>query len=311
VTVDPAASAAERVLAGLDPERVEAVRALSGPVCILAGAGTGKTRAITHRIAYAVHTGAAPAGRILAVTFTTRAAGEMRTRLRSLAVAGVQTRTFHAAALRQLRHFAPRVLGGPMPELAENKLRLVASAATRCRVQADRTMLRAIEEHGDVADEVRARYRHFVVDEYQDVSPLQQRVLDAWLGRPARRVRRGGCEPDHLLLRRRRTGVSHRLRPGASRHDGRAAGTRLPLDPAGCRPRERHRRRQRPADIHPAATRQSTRGRPGPDLLPSTTTNRPRPPPSPPARSGSSVPDQKRCRRRSGPGRPSGSQIAR
>ena len=237
----------EHVLAGLDPEQREAAEAVRGPVCILAGAGTGKTRAITHRIAYAVRSGAVPAGQLLAVTFTARAASELRTRLRRLGAAGVQARTFHAAALRQLNYFAPRVLGGAMPAVVDNPLRLVGSAATRARLRTDRAELRdlaaeiewakavlvtptdyparavaagrqpptspatvaqvyesyeeakrragqldfadlllimagAIEAHADVAEEVRARYRHFVVDEYQDVSPLQQRLLDAWLG---------------------------------------------------------------------------------------------------------------------------------
>jgi DNA helicase-2/ATP-dependent DNA helicase PcrA len=246
---------ADDVLAPLDPEQLEAARAVHGPVCILAAAGTGKTRTITHRIAYAVRTGAIPAGQLLAVTFTARAAGEMRTRLRGLGVgrggghgAGVQALTFHAAALRQLRYFGPRVLGGRVPDLVDNKIRLVAGAAARAGVRdTDRTVLRdlaaeiewtkvtlcppslyparsaeagreppvpvatmvdllgayeevkahagvldfedlllvtaaAIEEHRDVAEELRSRYRHFVVDEYQDVSPLQQRLLDAWLG---------------------------------------------------------------------------------------------------------------------------------
>ncbi len=235
------------VLAGLDPEQREAVLTVRGPVCVLAGAGTGKTRTITHRIAHAVRSGAVPAGQLLAVTFTARAAGEMRTRLRALGVGAVQARTFHAAALRQLRYFSPRVLGGPMPPLVDNKLRLIGQAAARCRIGTDRATLRdlaaevewakatltgppdyvaragavgrtppvaaatvadvyasyeevksragvldfedlllvtaaAVEEHHDVAEEMRARYRHFVVDEYQDVSPLQQRLLDAWLG---------------------------------------------------------------------------------------------------------------------------------
>jgi DNA helicase-2/ATP-dependent DNA helicase PcrA len=239
---------ADAVLAGLDPEQEQAARAVRGPVCILAGAGTGKTRTIIHRVGYAVRTGAVPAGQLLAVTFTARAAGEMRTRLRALGIEGVQARTFHAAALRQLRYFAPRVLGGGMPDLVDHKLRLVAQAAAQAKLRdTDRTVLRdlaaevewakvsligpdtyaaraeaagrdlpapaatvaavfagyeavkaragmldfedlllvtaaAIEDHPDVAEELRARYRHFVVDEYQDVSPLQQRLLDAWLG---------------------------------------------------------------------------------------------------------------------------------
>src|SRR5215213_9397976 len=139
---------AESVLAGLDPEQEEAARAVRGPVCILAGAGTGKTRTITHRIAYAVSTGAVPPGQLLAVTFTARAAGEMRGRLRALGVGGagrggVQALTFHAAALRQLRYFGPRVLGGPVPELLDNKIRMVAAAASRAGVRdTSRTVLR-------------------------------------------------------------------------------------------------------------------------------------------------------------------------
>ncbi len=236
------------MLAGLDPEQRTAVTAPAGPVCILAGAGTGKTRAITHRIAYRTLTGEVSPRHILAVTFTARAAAEMRARLTALGASGVQARTFHAAALRQVRYFAPRLLEGrAMPELLESKARLVALAASHAGVKADRTaardlageiewaksslvepgeypvaaakalreppldpvkvgevfaayeslkrrqgvidfedMLRAavwgIEEHPDVADQIRSQYRHFVVDEYQDVNPLQQRLLEAWLG---------------------------------------------------------------------------------------------------------------------------------
>ena len=106
------------VLAGLDPEQRQAAEALRGPVCILAGAGTGKTRAITHRTANMVLSGVAAADRILAVTFTTRAAGEMRSRLRSLGVGGVQARTFHSAALRQLQYFWPQLSSGARPAAA-------------------------------------------------------------------------------------------------------------------------------------------------------------------------------------------------
>ncbi|MFW3171043.1 ATP-dependent helicase [Geodermatophilus sp. CPCC 206100] len=265
---------AEAVLAQLDDEQRAAAQAVTGPVCILAGAGTGKTRTITHRIAYGVHAGAFVPEQVLAVTFTARAAGELRSRLAGLGVGGVQARTFHAAAMRQLRYFAPRVLGGPMPGLVENKLRLVASAASRSRLSTDRTSLRdlaseiewakttlatpedyparaqaagreppfepaavaqvyagyesakqrdgvldfedlllvtayALEEHHDVARTVRAQYRTFVVDEYQDVNPLQQRLLDAWLGGRADVCVVGdpnqtiysftGADPDYLL----------------------------------------------------------------------------------------------------------------
>jgi DNA helicase-2/ATP-dependent DNA helicase PcrA len=238
---------ADSVLQGLDPEQRAAASAVSGPVCILAGAGTGKTRAITHRIAYAVHSDTVAPDAILAVTFTARAASELRTRLRALGAGGVQARTFHAAALRQLSYFAPQILGGPMPEVASNSFRLVSVAANRMRLKTDKTELRdltgeidwaksslvsprdypvaaakanrgisltpgtvasvyetyekvkrdsnqidftdlllimasALEESSEVARTVRAQYRYFVVDEYQDVSPVQHRLLQAWLG---------------------------------------------------------------------------------------------------------------------------------
>ena len=112
-------SQAAAVLAGLDDEQRAAAQAVSGPVCILAGAGTGKTRTITHRIAYGVHTGAFVSEQVLAVTFTARAAGELRARLASLGVGGVQARTFHAAALRQLSYFWPQTVGGSPPGLQE------------------------------------------------------------------------------------------------------------------------------------------------------------------------------------------------
>jgi DNA helicase-2/ATP-dependent DNA helicase PcrA len=235
-------------LRGLDPEQLAAVTAPAGPVCILAGAGTGKTRAITHRIAHRVVDGQVQPQHVLAVTFTARAAAQLRERLARLGSTGVAARTFHAAALRQLRYFAPRLLRGrDLPELVDSKARLVTLAASRAGVRADRTtardlaseiewaksslvepgeyevaaakaqreaplnaaetarvfaayeqvkrksgamdfedLLRAmawgIEEHPDVAEQVRAQYRHFVVDEYQDVNPLQQRLLEAWLG---------------------------------------------------------------------------------------------------------------------------------
>ena len=235
------------VLAGLDDEQRTAAEALHGPVVILAGAGTGKTRAITHRIAHGVATGRHDARRTLAVTFTTRAAGEMRARLRALGVDGVQVRTFHAAALRQLRFFWPRLSGGEFPEVLPSKARLVAEAASRCRLKTDTATVRdlssdlewakvnflegeeigkraaaigrslaaepaqieqvrmayeeaksarglidfedvllvtagALETRPDIADEFRAAYRWFTVDEYQDVNPLQHSLLGQWLG---------------------------------------------------------------------------------------------------------------------------------
>jgi DNA helicase-2/ATP-dependent DNA helicase PcrA len=245
---------ADHVTAGLDDEQREAVLAPRGPVCVLAGAGTGKTRTITHRIAQLVANGHVAAGQVLAVTFTQRAAGEMRSRLRALetgaGVGAVQALTFHAAAHRQLRYFWPRVVGGTRWQLLESKFAIVARAANRTRVNAgaddvrdlageiewakasliapeeypaavaaagrdiplDATQIAgvyaayealkvrdesvtlldfddlllhtaaAIENDAAVAEEFRDRYRCFVVDEYQDVTPLQQRVLEAWLG---------------------------------------------------------------------------------------------------------------------------------
>ncbi len=235
------------LLDGLDPEQLAAATAPRGPVCVLAGAGTGKTRTITHRIAHLVRSGHIAAGQVLAVTFTARAAGELRSRLRALGVEGAQARTFHAAGLRQLRYFWPRVVGDEQWELLEGKLRLVGQAAHRVGAPTAAESLRdlaseiewakaslisakdypavaarlrrdtpepaakvaevyrtyeelknnarqldfddlllhttaALEEHSAVAEEFRDRYRCFVVDEYQDVTPLQQRLLDAWLG---------------------------------------------------------------------------------------------------------------------------------
>lgn len=242
-------SSAEKILAALDEDQREVALALQGPVCVLAGAGTGKTRAITHRIAYGVATGMYRPTSVLALTFTARAAGEMRSRLRTLGVAGVQARTFHAAALRQVQYFYPQAVGGGVPQLLEHKAQLVAHAASLLHLDVDRSTLRDLaaeiewakvnmltpdqyvrraeeisrpgvagidllsisrlmrryedeksdrylidfedvllflvgwlESRPDVAAQVREQYRHFVVDEYQDVSPLQQRLLDLWLG---------------------------------------------------------------------------------------------------------------------------------
>jgi ATP-dependent DNA helicase UvrD/PcrA len=91
------------VLEGLNPEQRRAAEAVRGPVCILAGAGSGKTTTITRRIAWQVASGAVRSDQILAVTFTDKAAGEMRARLQRLGVDGVEARTFHSAALAQLR----------------------------------------------------------------------------------------------------------------------------------------------------------------------------------------------------------------
>ena len=237
----------ERILGGLDAEQREVAGTLQGPMCVLAGAGTGKTRAITHRIAYGVHSGVYSPQRLLAVTFTARAAAEMRSRLRDLGVGNVQARTFHAAALRQLQFFWPQAVGGVLPNLLDHKAQMIAEAARRLRLSTDRASIRdlaseiewakvsmltpanylekaqgrgapggfdltavarvfqsyedvktdrnvidfedvllitvgILQEDPKVAATVREQYRHFVVDEYQDVSPLQQRLLELWLG---------------------------------------------------------------------------------------------------------------------------------
>ncbi|GAA3311694.1 ATP-dependent DNA helicase UvrD2 [Arthrobacter ramosus] len=237
----------DRILGGLDAEQREVASNLTGPMCVLAGAGTGKTRAITHRIAYGVHSGVYSPQRLLAVTFTSRAAAEMRSRLRDLGVGNVQARTFHAAALRQLQFFWPQAVGGVLPNLLDHKANMIAEAARRLRLSTDRASIRdlaaeiewakvsmltpanylenaqdrgtpggfdltavarvfqsyedvktdrnvidfedvllitvgILQEDPKVAATVREQYRHFVVDEYQDVSPLQQRLLELWLG---------------------------------------------------------------------------------------------------------------------------------
>ena len=270
---------AEGVLTGLDDEQRAAAVTLTGPLCILAGAGTGKNRAITRRIAYGVRTGTYDPHRVLAVTFTARAAAEMRSRLASLGAPGVQARTFHAAALRQLQYFWPVAVGGPLPQILDHKVRLLAEAAKRLRLTSDRASLRdfaseiewskvstltpegylthaaerpepggadhqsfaklyqayedlkadrqlmdfedvllftagMLENEDRIAAQVREQYRHFVVDEYQDVSPLQQRLLDLWLGGREELCVVGdaaqtiysftGATPDYLLGFRRR-----------------------------------------------------------------------------------------------------------
>jgi len=129
--------AADALLAGLDPEQREVALATRGAVCVLAGAGTGKTRAITHRIAYAAAIGVVNPAHVLALTFTVRAAGEMRGRLRQLGAAQVRASTFHAAALRQLNYFWPRVIGGRPPQLIDAKASLIREAAKQAQLRLD------------------------------------------------------------------------------------------------------------------------------------------------------------------------------
>ena len=120
---------AEEILAGLNDAQRAAASAVRGPVAILAGAGTGKTTTITHRIAHQVAGGTFPAPAILAVTFTEKAAGELRGRLAALGVEGVEARTFHAAALSQLGRLWQRHTGEVLPEILDRKASLIASLA--------------------------------------------------------------------------------------------------------------------------------------------------------------------------------------
>lgn len=237
------------ILDALDPEQRRVATSLDVPVVVLAGAGTGKTRAITHRIAYAVREGRYQAAATLAVTFTTRAAGEMRSRLSSLGVRAAQARTIHSAALRQCQFFWPQAYGVEFPRIAENTFGLVARAAHQVLGSSETALVRDLDseiswaktsnvsaarypdvaagrsvngasaaqvsavmahyekqkltegsvdffdilmcnavlltEHPDIAERIRATYRHFVVDEYQDVSALQHRLISLWVdGRP-------------------------------------------------------------------------------------------------------------------------------
>ena len=237
----------ERIVAGLNPAQREAALATRGPVVILAGAGTGKTTTVTHRIAVQVASGAVAAERILAVTFTEKAAGELKSRLIALGVQGVEARTFHAAALSQLGRLWERHTGDRLPQVLDSKAPVIASLANglppphrflprrelageiewaKNRMLSPATYqeglareaheppippplmqgifegyerrkertgridfedmlglaVRLFDHHPDAAAEVRARHHAFTVDEYQDVNPLQQALLDRWLG---------------------------------------------------------------------------------------------------------------------------------
>ena len=134
----------EELLDALDPDQRAVATQVAGPLAVLAGAGTGKTRAITYRIAYGAAVGAFDPSNVLAVTFTQRAAFEMRHRLAQLGVPKAQARTFHSAALRQLRHFWPTVVGGPLPDVIPHKASLVAASAARLGIMIDRTNVRDI-----------------------------------------------------------------------------------------------------------------------------------------------------------------------
>lgn len=233
------------ILDALDPEQRRVATTLESPVVVLAGAGTGKTRAITHRIAHAVRERRYEAAATLAVTFTTRAAGEMRARLAGLGVRAAQARTIHSAALRQCQFFWPQAYGVEFPRVAENTFGLVARAAHNVLGSSETALVRDLDseiswaktsnvsaaryvdvavgrsvngatpaqvaavmtlyekqkltegsvdfndillcnavllsEHEEIAATIRGTYRHFVVDEYQDVSALQHRLISLWV----------------------------------------------------------------------------------------------------------------------------------
>lgn len=237
---------ADQILDALDPEQRRVATLLDEPVVVLAGAGTGKTRAITHRIAHAISVGAYQATACLAVTFTARAAGEMRTRLDRLGVAGLQARTIHAAALRQCQYFWPTAFGSDFPPVADNSFGMVARATATVLKSSETALIRDLtteiswaksanisaedyEElcgsrsvagaeprqvaavferyeaaktaaqqvdfddillcnaallttRPEVAARIQETYRHFVVDEYQDVSAVQHRLISLWVG---------------------------------------------------------------------------------------------------------------------------------
>ncbi len=127
----------EEILAPLDPDQRAVAECVAGPVAVLAGAGTGKTRALTHRVAYAVANGVMDPARTLVVTFTTRAAGEFARRLRSMEVPGVRVRTVHAEALRQLRWMWPQAVGGQLPRIQSSKIPLVSAALNQSGIRLD------------------------------------------------------------------------------------------------------------------------------------------------------------------------------
>lgn len=237
----------EDLLENLDPEQREAAESLVGPTCILAGAGTGKTRTVTHRIAYGIAKGYYSANRVLALTYTNRAAGELRARLRQLGIGAVSVKTFHAAALAQLEFFWPQFAGVPAPSVLQSKARVLNQVAEAAKIRLDAGAIRdlageiewrkfsmlSMDEYAEVAKtrpkiaglspqknvelqeayedskiksqkidwedvliltlgllraepralaHVQQQYRFFTVDEYQDISPLQHSLLDAWLG---------------------------------------------------------------------------------------------------------------------------------
>ena len=217
------------LLQDLDDAQKAVVETLEGPVVIYAGAGSGKTRALTYRIANGVLNKLFDPTKVLALSFTTRAADEMALRLASLGIRNVATRTFHSAALRQLKYFWPIAIGGTMPIIIENKYKVLDAALKNKKLKireviseiefaktnrmdpeslsnldfadayqdyinfTDKNnlidfedvlmlLVAIFEDRPDLLSEVQQTFEFFSVDEYQDVNPLQQNLLDLWLG---------------------------------------------------------------------------------------------------------------------------------
>ena len=161
----------EQILERLDPEQREAAISLVGPTCILAGAGTGKTRTVTHRIAYGIAKGYFAANRILALTYTNRAAGELRARLRQLGITGVSVKTFHAAALAQLQYFWPQFAGIPAPSVIESKAKLIFQVAESLKLRFDTAAIR------DLAAEIEWRkFSMLSLDDYEKLAANRPKV---------------------------------------------------------------------------------------------------------------------------------------
>ncbi|NBW73431.1 MAG: ATP-dependent DNA helicase, partial [Microbacteriaceae bacterium] len=133
---------ADQILEALDEEQAEAAKNLLGPTVILAGAGTGKTRTITHRIAYGIVRGDFSEQRVLALTYTNRAAGELRARLRQLGVHSASAKTFHSAALAQLEYFFRTLYGTSPFRVQESKAKTITQAASELKIKLDPNMVR-------------------------------------------------------------------------------------------------------------------------------------------------------------------------
>lgn len=161
----------DALLENLDPEQREAAESLIGPTCILAGAGTGKTRTVTHRIAYGIAKGYFSANRVLALTYTNRAAGELRARLRQLGIGAVSVKTFHAAALSQLEFFWPQFAGVPAPTVLQSKARLISQVADVAKIRLDAAALR------DFAGEIEWRkYSMLSMEDYSAIVKSRPKV---------------------------------------------------------------------------------------------------------------------------------------